>query len=342
MVNYSCDKCYKTFTQKSHYTQHQKRKNMCENNADKNDKAVEDIIPENKEKIDLNIINLTEQQTIPNMEPKQTKGLNRNTIDKYYTKDIVVELCLNLVKKYIEINTDDLIVEPSAGNGSFITGIKSLTSNFRFYDLEPDNTEIIKQDYLLYDYGIIKNAFSKIHIIGNPPFGRQSSFAIKFIKKSCEFCDSVSFILPKSFKKESLKKTFPLNFHLIFEIDLPDKSFLVDGVEHNVPCIFQIWKKSDEERDAPEKLAPIHFIFTGKADEPDISFRRVGINAGKIDAANIDEKSVQSHYFIKFTNGKSIEGNLEVLKGITFNHDNTVGPRSISKQELIKEFIKVL
>ena len=26
MVNYSCDKCYKTFTQKSHYNQHQKRK----------------------------------------------------------------------------------------------------------------------------------------------------------------------------------------------------------------------------------------------------------------------------------------------------------------------------
>lgn len=26
MVNYSCDKCYKTFTQKSHYTQHQNEK----------------------------------------------------------------------------------------------------------------------------------------------------------------------------------------------------------------------------------------------------------------------------------------------------------------------------
>ena len=48
MVNYSCDKCYKTFTQKSHYTQHQKRKNMCENNADKIkvliDKAIEDCL----------------------------------------------------------------------------------------------------------------------------------------------------------------------------------------------------------------------------------------------------------------------------------------------------------
>ena len=112
------------------------------------------------------------------MEAKQTKGLKRNTIDKYYTKDIVAESCLNFFKKYIEINRDDLIIEPSAGNGSFINGIKSLTSNFRFYDIEPDNNEIIKQDYLLYDYGAVKNAYSKIHIIGNPPFGRQSSFAI--------------------------------------------------------------------------------------------------------------------------------------------------------------------
>ena len=352
MVNYSCDKCYKTFTQKSHYNQHQKRKNMCENNADKFkvliDKAVEDklnaIIPENtiinKEKIDLNIIKLTEQQTIPNMETKQTKGLNRNTIDKYYTKDIVVELCLNLVKKYIEINTDDLIVEPSAGNGSFITGIKSLTSNFKFYDLEPDNSEIIKQDYLLYDYGNVKNAYSKIHIIGNPPFGRQSSLAIKFIKKSCEFCDSVSFILPKSFKKDSLKKTFPLNFHLIFEIDLPDKSFLVDGVEHNVETVFQIWEKKDVLRTIIKNEEPLNFVFIKKNENPDISFRRVGVNAGIIDV-NIDNKSIQSHYFIKFTN-KSVNDNIDLLKVIQFNHNNTVGPRSISKQELIKEFNKYI
>ena len=169
----------------------------------------------------------------------QTKGLKRNTIDKYYTKDNVVELCLNNFKQYIQISSNDLIIEPSAGNGSFISGIKSITNNFKFYDLEPDNNEIIKQDYLVYDYVSTRETYSKIHIIGNPPFGRQSSMAIKFIKKSCEFCDSVSFILPKSFKKDSLKKTFPLNFHLICEIDLPDKAFIVDGLEHNVPCIFQ-------------------------------------------------------------------------------------------------------
>lgn len=35
MVNYNCDKCYKTFTQKSHYIQHQKTKNIYKNNANK-------------------------------------------------------------------------------------------------------------------------------------------------------------------------------------------------------------------------------------------------------------------------------------------------------------------
>ena len=280
-------------------------------------------------------------QNIPNIKIKQTKGLNRNTSDKYYTKGIVVELCLNLVKKYIQINPNDLIVEPSAGNGSFITGIKSITNNFKFYDLEPDNDEIIKQDYLLYNYSIIDETFSKIHIIGNPPFGRQSSLAIKFIKKSCEFCDSISFILPKSFKKDSLKKTFPLNFHLIVQIDLPDKSFLVNGMEHNVETIFQIWEKKPTNRVVNEKLEPVNFMFVGKTENPDISFRRVGVNAGTIDK-KFDEKSIQSHYFIKFTNGNSITDNINKLSTITYDFNNTVGPKSISKQELIVKFNPLL
>jgi hypothetical protein len=274
------------------------------------------------------------------MEIKKIKGLSRNTIDKFYTKDTIVKFCLNLFINNININNDDLIIEPSAGNGAFIMDIKSLTSNYLFYDLEPEHNEIIKQDYLLLNYNeIIKNDI--IHIIGNPPFGRQSSLAIKFIKKSCEFGNTISFILPKSFKKDSLKKTFPLNFHLIFEIDLPEKAFLVNGTEYNVPCIFQIWMKKDYNRNIIEKIVPINFIFVKKNEEPNISFRRVGVNAGTIDK-NINDKSIQSHYFIKFTNDKSIDDNISVLLNITFDFNNTVGPKSISKQELICKFNPLL
>ena len=66
------------------------------------------------------------------MEHSQKKGLKRNTIDKYYTKNDIVELCLKYVTKYISIKEEDLIIEPSAGNGSFISGIKKLSNNFKF------------------------------------------------------------------------------------------------------------------------------------------------------------------------------------------------------------------
>lgn len=275
------------------------------------------------------------------MELEQNKGLKRNTIDKYYTKDTIVELCHNYIKEYITINENDLIIEPSAGNGSFIPIIKELTNNHIFLDLEPDNGEIIKQDYLLFKHDELKNKYKNIHIIGNPPFGRQSSLAIKFIKKSCEFCDTISFILPKSFKKDSLKNKFPLNFHLLFEIDLPEKSFLVNGKEHDVPCVFQIWQKKNKKRLIIEKLEPINFMFVEKSENPDISFRRVGVKAGEIDT-EIEKKSIQSHYFIKFTNDKTLNENLKQLENITFETNNTVGPKSISKQELIYEFNKFL
>ena len=62
MVNYSCERCLKSFTQKSHFNQHLKRKNKCENNADKIkvlvDKAVVDravVVKSNEEKTEHQI-----------------------------------------------------------------------------------------------------------------------------------------------------------------------------------------------------------------------------------------------------------------------------------------------
>ena len=279
------------------------------------------------------------------MSSKQQLGLTRNTIDKYYTKPTIVEKCINMTVEHLSITCDDFIIEPSAGNGSFIDGIKQLTTNHLFYDLEPEHDEIIKQDYLLFDCDTtIQTPYNKIHIIGNPPFGRQSSLAIKFIKKSCEFCHSISFILPKSFKKESMKKSFPINYHLILEYDIPDNSFLVDNKEHNVPCVFQIWEKKDVNRAITPKMVPNKYKFVTKNENPDISFRRVGVNAGRISKDTID-KSDQSHYFIKFDE-KISDDIYNKLSTIQFDcKNNTVGPKSISKQELIpiyNEFFKYL
>ena len=313
---------------------------------------------ENENEISLSIEHLTieDSNELQNSNTSETtivqdSGLKRNTIDKYYTVTQTVDICMKLISEKLNIGSRDLCIEPSAGNGSFITKIKSLFQYYKFYDIQPEHPEITKKDYLTFQLSDIdddigddsndaasnNNDNMRIHLIGNPPFGRQSSLAIKFIKKSCQFCDTISFILPKSFKKDSLKKHFPLNFHLLLETDLPENSFTINKNFYNVPSVFQIWEKKNIEREAPKKYQPINFHFVKKTENPDISFRRVGINAGVINK-KIKDKSEQSHYFIKF-NKPITEAKFKKLSQITFqNKNDTVGPRSISKNELIKEF----
>ena len=56
----------------------------------------------------------------------------------------------------------------------------------------------------------------------------------------------------------------------------------------------------------------------------------------------LTSESFQSHYFIKFDNGLTDEL-YQQLSDINYEcKNNTVGPKSISKQELMKEFNMVL
>ena len=277
-------------------------------------------------------------------EPKEVKkGKKRNSLEKFYTKDDAVKLCIQEIKTHIKINPGDLIIEPSAGNGAFFSAICELTptKNPIFLDIDPSVStvgKIQKQDYLSFEIPHQKNP---IHIIGNPPFGKQSKTANQFIKKSAEFANTISFILPKSFKKPSMQRIFPPYFHLVKQLDLPEKSFTIDNVEHHVPCIFQIWEKRTYSRPQVCILEPSGFLFVKKDDAPDISVRRVGVYAGKVDVDTAN-KSVQSHYFLSFLSKIERETKISQLKQVTFEHDNTVGPKSISKQEIIAKYNAIL
>ena len=150
-------------------------------------------------------------------------GLKRNGLEKFYTNQSVVDICINMIKQELSFNPNSTIIEPSAGNGAFIDSINSFNTQTLFIDIEPNDDRIQKQDYLTFEPDIEM----QYHIVGNPPFGKNSSLARKFIKKSCEFSDTISFILPKSFKKPSMRKAFDLYFHLIRQIDLPGNSFSI-------------------------------------------------------------------------------------------------------------------
>jgi hypothetical protein len=270
----------------------------------------------------------------------QTVGLKRDQKDQYYTKNKVAKECIEIFDKNIDMN--GMIIEPSAGNGAFYDALRP-KHKVLAYDIQPAISSILEQDFLKLDLN--KCFHVPLHFVGNPPFGRQSSLAKKFIKHicNCDRSESISFILPRSFKKPSLQRTFPLNWHLIHENDIEKNAFLVNDKEHDVPCVFQIWIKKETERKLPKKQVPIGYSFVKDRMKATFALRRVGVYAGKIidmlqDTVDFEKISEQSHYFITFdfpTTFKWRDIFKEKFYKISFDKNNTVGPRSISKQEFI-------
>lgn len=242
--------------------------------------------------------------------------------DKFYTKSHVAIELISL----IDLSKYDCIIEPSAGKGSFSKNINH--ENLISLDIDPEDNSISKMDWFEFQY--IKNG--KVLVIGNPPFGNQGSLALNFIKKCDELkVDTIAFILPKSFKKETFKNKIPDFYHLVKEINLDDNSYTLLDNDYSVPSIFQVWDRKDFVREKTElKTKSDLILFVKKTDNPDYSFRRVGFYAGMI-YDEIAEKSEQSHYFIK--SSKEIK---DFLKSYKWDHNNTAGPRSIGKSEIIK------
>jgi len=360
MKEYSCENCGNIFSQKSHYNNHMNRMRPCKKIDNKiiEEKIIEKINElSNNGDIEIKNINL-----INNIENKQLNmvktGIKRDTIDQFYTnKDISIN-CIELLLNTLKINKDNIILEPSAGNGSFSDYFFRNGYNIFAYDIDPKKDYIVKQNFLELDLGDFNK---KIHCIGNPPFGRQSTLAKQFIKKCSLYCDSISFILPKSFRTPSYQRCFPSCFHLIKEIDIEKNAFTIDNKIHNVPCVFQIWEKKSNDRFIEPKLTEIGYHFVKKPEveciefnednkpikknnifieEPDFGILRAGggKKCGRIstDIYNGIGCYPEAWLFIKLDDNINKDRFLEAYIKIDWSSDTNVGARSISKQIFIK------
>lgn len=157
--------------------------------------------------------------------------MSKIEFDKYYTPVEVVEEITEQVKLLLG-NTITEVVEPSAGNGAFIESVKSFGVSYKLFDLYPEHSEVLQQDYLETD---IPYKIGRL-VLGNPPFGSRSTLIKKFFKKSIEIADYVAFILPIS-QLNNTKQLY--EFDLIHSVDLGVKEY--SGVP--LHCCFNIYKR---------------------------------------------------------------------------------------------------
>lgn len=237
-----------------------------------------------------------------------TKTLNKireEGLDKFYTIPSYSKNCIDKVFELYDINKFNLIIEPSAGNGSFLNQINS--ENKIGIDIEPEHPYILKMDFFEYNpYSSKEN----ILVIGNPPFGKVSSTAIKFFNHAAKWASIIAFIIPRTFRRPSVQNKLDDNFHLVYDEDVPTKHCCFTP-KMMVKCCFQIWEKRDNKRwiiDLPTKHKHWDFLSFGPLDNngqptppigADFALRAYGSKIGEIKKENLNELRPKSWHWIK-------------------------------------------
>ena len=119
-----------------------------------------------------------------------TEKVRQEGLDKFYTIPTISEKCISTIGEKYGWNRWDLVVEPSAGNGSFLSRIP--TQKKIGIDISPEHPDILKKDF--FEYTPLPE-HTEILVIGNPPFGRVSSVAVKFFNHAAEWCSVIALSL---------------------------------------------------------------------------------------------------------------------------------------------------
>lgn len=272
------------------------------------------------------------------------KNVRDEGLDKFYTLEKYSKICIDKVFELYDINKWDLIIEPSAGNGSFLKQINS--DNKIGLDILPEHETIIKQNF--FEYNPPKNK-KNILVIGNPPFGKNSSLAMNFFNHSAQWADVIAFIIPRTFRKVSVQNKLNRKFHLIYDEEIPNKPCWFTP-QMSVKCCFQIWEKKDIERQLII-LSTIHkdwdFLPFGKIDSKgqptppkgaDFAMRAYGGKIGEIITDNLEILRPKSWHWIKSNIDK-----LELInrfKSLDYSNSlNTSRQNSMGRGELVSLYI---
>jgi hypothetical protein len=263
--------------------------------------------------------------------------IKKSDLDQFYTSEKIAKECYEEVLNRYGSRRFSVFFEPSAGTGSFFNLFPK--SKRLGIDLDPKCDGVDKQDF--FEFTPPMN--EKIATIGNPPFGKNASLAVKFFNTAAEFSEVIAFIIPKTFRKKSLQNRLHLNFHLRLDRDLPKESFILNGEPYDVPCCFQIWEKTSSKRRIQKVVLENEFFDFVKKDRADLAVRRVGGRTGK--ATNDVATSAEvSHYFLKVKGKTSPNWLIETINSIDFTKiiNSTAGVKSLSKPEFISALLKAV
>ena len=282
----------------------------------------------------------------------EVKNIRGEGLDKFYTKPTCSKKCIDKLCELYDITKWDLIVEPSAGNGSFLNQIPS---NKKIgIDILPEQSSIIKQDFFDYYPPLSAKQVNKptILVIGNPPFGRVSSLAIKFFNHSAKWANVIAFIIPRTFRKLSVQNKLDDMFHLVYDEEIPNNPCCFSP-KMMVKCCFQIWEKKETKRqiiDLPTTHADWEFLKLGPNDtngqptpplNADFAMRAYGGKVGEIKTEGLNKLRPKSWHWFKLNIDKNTL--IDRFNQLDYSNSlNTARQNSMGRAELVALYLDFL
>lgn len=265
-------------------------------------------------------------------------------LDQFYTRPVVAQRLVRELLDYLEskgkLGDPGLyFCEPSAGEGAFLDALKEQYPNNRTdaVDIDPKHQGVRQLDFLE----------STVHpggiFFGNPPFGKNSSLAVRFFNHAAKGAKVIAFIVPRTFEKDSVQDRLDPRFELAKSVPVLPGSFTLDGRRALVSCVFQIWVRLPDGETRPKKKRKTtheDFSFLPSVEGADFAFQRVGSNAGRLKSTGLNHLSPSSHYFIQASPGMNPGELWDRLNAVNWQpiKERTAGNPSISKAEMVEAY----
>ncbi|HDR8943140.1 TPA: Eco57I restriction-modification methylase domain-containing protein [Burkholderia vietnamiensis] len=229
----------------------------------------------------------------------KTKHSIGRDLDQFYTNpQLAQRLFDGLIAEHLgdRWSGDVRWLEPSCGTGAFLS---LLPPDALGVDLDPKCPGAVLADFLSWTPPTGDDR--PLVVVGNPPFKHDVAFFNRCAELGAE---RIAFIVPRSWQKPSVQNQLDRAFHLAHEEVLPLDAFVFEGQPAEVPTVFQVWERRDDQRALivlPTTHADFAFVPYAQRDTADFAIQRIGVNAGTVKDLDAEHLSQNSHRLVRVT-----------------------------------------
>jgi hypothetical protein len=237
--------------------------------------------------------------------------------EQFYTPPELADAVCHLVLASVPDALERPWLEPAGGTGAFIdaarrVGAQQITS----FDIEPHHDEVTQGDFLTQVLSL-SNAIA----VSNPPFGRNNSLSVPFFNTCANYCDYITFVVPRSWRKWSVINRLDRHFHLIDDLDLSVNYVDVDGhdrYEHQgLKTCAQIWERRVDLRPLI-RVPDLGVVRKVGPMEADVALTVFGYSCGAV-KTEFPRRKVTTEMYLKLEHPRA----LEALRAVDFSRFST-------------------